>query len=237
VGWWPRHRTIYDARVGVASATRFLPRALAVLISTAFLGGCGSAVEPSGDAQVSDAPEQVFASDAQITGPWSPIPFRAPPPLVTAADQGCRRGMKADLPAQVPLVVLDLRGQGRLQAWYAGPNDVATCNDLEIQPDGTVQWTGPGSAGSGGDEQVLERFQILILDSSAAGNPIFRSYVGGRAGSDIGSIWITAQGVQSVRATLANGWFAAWVPGAWPRGAHVKGLAVNGIEVADVPLQ
>ena len=145
--------------------------------------------------------------------------------------------MKDDLPKQLPLVVLDLRGEGRLQAWYAGPTGTANCNDLEIQPNGTVDWPGLGSSGSGGAEQELDRFEIEILDSSGVGDPIFRSYMGGRAGADIGSVWIAAPGAPSVRATLANGWFAAWVPGAWPKGARVKGLAVNGIEVVDVPLQ
>lgn len=185
--------------------------------------------------EATDAAEaRTVATVAQLVGPWSRRPFVAAPELLAAADRTCRSDIP--MPNGVQLAVVDVRGGSLAQVYYSGPNGAAgSCNDMKIDPAGRLQAAGGGSTTNGGQpEAPLGQFEIRLLDISGSGRPLVTSAVAGPVGPGITRVDIVGAGQPIIEATLSNGWFAAWTPGAWPRGWSVRGFDPNGALVTTV---
>ena len=140
-----------------------------------------------------------------------------------------------DFPQQTKLVVIDARGAGRIQAQYAGPRSTeASCIDMTIDAAGNVV-AGGGGTGFGGQEWIILRpFEIEHHGGYSSEES---STTMGRAGDGIAKVVIVMPGQPQVTASLANGWYLAWWPGAWPPGTKVVALDSLGQPVTDAPVQ
>jgi hypothetical protein len=140
----------------------------------------------------------------------------------------------APFPA-APLVAVDARGRGRLQALFAGAEGVATCNDMTIDQAGAVRAMGGGMTSSGpqpGPPDARALLSAGVSSSGGDGAAIASSVIMGQAGSDIARVVVLMPGQVRMTATLANGWYLFWWPGALPAGTQVIGLDVFGAQVA-----
>jgi hypothetical protein len=151
-----------------------------------------------------------------MVGPWRSEPLPLPQPLVTTADQVCRRD--PGFPGGVNLVLFDARGDGKLMAYYAGPGATADCSYLTISPTGEV--TGSLSGTSNGLEPNVAPGRLQItggMGSSDEQGAVWQA-ISGRAGAGIERVVIEVADIGPVVATLRSGWFSAW----WPVGEPMR---------------
>ena len=165
-------------------------------------------------------------------GPWSPTPFDLDPALLAAVDRACRASL-APFPAGAELVVADARGEGLVQAYFVGPNGAwARCDNVMVAADGEVRADGGGkSITVEGPLRPLGRLELEVGQSGSSSPPP-SSFVYGRVGADIVRVVIDGPSQQLIEASLANGWFVAWVPATWPAVWFVRGLDANGTVIA-----
>ena len=172
---------------------------------------------------------------ALLLGPWRPEPVPLWPALLQVVAQTCARSMQPFPPA--PLVAVDARGEGRLQALFAGPGGVAMCNDMTIDADGRVEAAGGGMTSMGSDPQpAIGAAQLRsagVSSSSDAGGRVTTSLITGQAGQGIARVVVEMPGRQRMGATLAQGWYLFWFPGEIPAGTRVIGLDVLGANIAE----
>ena len=181
----------------------------------------------------SDGSSQAGALAAAIAGPWQPVPFALPGPMIESVDRACRGGFD-EFPQHAQLMVIDSRGAGHVEAQYAAPNgDDASCT-ATIDATGRVEWGGGGSSSNGQEWLVLPALGLEALGGYGSGEA---SATTGRAGTGIAQVVIVMPGQPRVTASLANGWFLAWWPGAWPPGTKVVGLDSLGQPVAETPIE
>ena len=167
---------------------------------------------------------------AQV-GPWSPKPFDLDPALLAAVDRSCRASL-APFPAGAELVVADARGEGLVQAYFAGPNGAwARCDNVMLAMDGEVRAAGGGKSITAAPLPPLDGAELEVTESGGSSPPDV-SYVYGRVGADIVRVVIDGPSLPRLEASLANGWFAAWVPRMWPSVWWVRGLDASGVVVA-----
>jgi hypothetical protein len=203
-----------------------------------------ASVAACGEAAVSDDPnafpQPVPATAATILGPWRTTPLILDANLVAAVDRACRADFQ--LPAGVQLVVIDARGGGIVQPFYAGPDgSSANCADVQILADGKVQASGAGGTGSGGPPAPLKPFEIRQggisgQGGAGAGAPVMTTLASGEAGPGVAHVVIQLAGQPPILASLANGWYVAWWPGQLPNGSKVVGYDSSGQPVASADL-
>jgi hypothetical protein len=212
---------------------------LAALAMLIVVIGCDAASEPSGPPAGPQA-----ATMEQLLGPWSPTPFVPSPAVVAAAEQACRAMHIPDFPRMAPgaqngfkLAIVDVRGAGVAQAYFTDADAQVTCADMTIDRDGTIVARGGGSrSGGGAPAGLLDPFEIRITDTSWSQDAqAISSRAAGLIGAGIARIEVVRPGQPLVRATIANGWFAAWVPAAMPAGWSVRGFDASGAQVTSVP--
>jgi hypothetical protein len=134
-----------------------------------------------------------------------------------------------------PLVAVDARGQGRMQALFVGPNGQAACYDMTVDAEGVAramggEMTATGPAGPPLDANGLQ--STGVSSSGGGANVIKSSVISGQAGAGIAIVAIDMPGRPRMTATLANGWYLFWWPGGLPVGTKVIGLDGFGGEVA-----
>jgi hypothetical protein len=175
--------------------------------------------------------QPVPAAANALVGPWQPVPFPLPGPILQAIDRACR-GSMPDFPQQVQLTVVDARGGGRIQAHYSGPMGAeATCMDMSVDAAGRVEALGGGGMGFGA--QAPPPLEANELTNGGAMSSDRSSIVYGRAGQGIAKVVILIPGNAPITASLANGWYLAWWPGQWPPGTKAVGFDVLGQNVGD----
>jgi hypothetical protein len=106
---------------------------IGVVVLACLLAACGgnaptdsAAPEPSLD---------VPATVAELTGPWRSEPLTLDPTTIDKIDRACRLDPK--FPSGVQLVVIDARGDGRVNADYNGPAGFADCR-LDVALSGAI---------------------------------------------------------------------------------------------------
>ena len=170
-----------------------------------------------------------------LFGPWRPEPIPLWPALLQVVAQTCARSMQPFPPA--PIIAVDARGEGRLQALFAGPGGVAMCTDMTIAPDGRVEAAGGGMTSVGPDAQpVVGAAQLRsagLASSSDAAGRVTSSIISGQAGQGIARVVVEMPGRQRMTATLSQGWYVFWFPDAIPAGTRVIGLDVLGAAIAE----
>ena len=141
--------------------------------------------------------------------------------------------------ADLPLLLVDARGEGRLQLFYGGPDGrTAECNGIFVARDGTVRAGGAGGTGSGEPWPAIPLNALVSMSSGGSGGGaggMDEQHVAGRAGLAVSRVHVSAFGVADpIEATVANGWWAAWWPGDAPcRGAVA--LAADGSVLSSLP--
>jgi hypothetical protein len=208
------------------------------------LAGCGSEPDQSDAAGGLPAglPALLPASREMLAGPWQATPFSIDPRLRTEAERACRNSGMDPFP-NVTLMVIDARGEGVLQAQFAGlPGSTASCMDMTIRDDGLVEALGGGSTGGGMAFRPLQQFELQVDGKSGgggggigpgAGGP-GTVQVSGRVGPGIAQVRILAPGQPPIVASLQNGWFLAWWHGSFDP-VTVVGLDALGNQVAEAP--
>jgi hypothetical protein len=197
-----------------------------------------------GEAAVSDAPnafpQPIPATAANLLGPWRTTPLVLDPVLVAAVDRACRADIP--MPPGVALVVVDARGGGTLQPFYAGPDGSSgNCLDVEVLADGQIEPSGAGGTGSGEVPPPLKMFELRQSGISGqggdgAGGPVPMTLASGQVGPGITHVVVQLAGQPPILASTSNGWYAAWWPGPLPKGSKVVGYDSAGQPVASADL-
>jgi hypothetical protein len=161
-----------------------------------------------------------------LAEPWQAAPFDLDPATLTAAVAACNIVMPGQ--AMPPLVVADARGANVVILGFGQGGNTADCT---VVRDGSGRFTSMGgSAGSSIGEPPIGRGEVR---SRGTGTTNFDSvgvatYTVGVAGPDIAAVEIVMVGGLRVRASLANGWFAAWWPGDFVNKA--QNFTINGYD-------
>jgi hypothetical protein len=169
----------------------------------------------------------------ELVGPWLPVPLGLPGTLIDDVDRMCR-GSFPDFPQEAELVVIDVRGAGKVEAQYAGPKRVtAACWGMTIDATGAVAG---GGGGTGFGEAEWNDLQAHELEQHDGYGSAEASSTSGRVGPGIAKVIIAVPGQPPITASLANGWYLAWWPGDRLPGSKVLGLDALGQVVIEAPL-
>lgn len=173
---------------------------------------------------------------ASLLGPWQAEPLPIPLNFVPRVDQACRANLAADLPVGAVLTVIDARGGGVLQAFYASATGGwASCTPMFLDPLGGVKAERGHIVGAGAIVEVLDPLELEFVEFTWSGEPrITASYLVGRAGAGVARVEIRSPGQPSVVASSANGWWAAWTPGPLPARWRIVALDALGRDVDTV---
>jgi hypothetical protein len=169
----------------------------------------------------------------ELVGPWLPVPLALPGTLIDDVDLTCR-GSFPDFPQDAELVVIDVRGAGKVEAQYAGPKRVtAACNGMTIDTSGAVAGGGGGTGFGEAEWDVLPAHE---LEQHGGYGSAEASSATGRVGPGIAKVLIAVPGLVPITASLANGWYLAWWPADRRPGSKVLGLDTLGQIVIEAPL-
>lgn len=206
------------------------------LALVALLTGCGTSTPEATDDQ-GDRPAagqlDPAAAAAALLGPWRANPVPLWPALLETVARACSTSLQPFPP--VPLVAVDARGMGRLQAMFAGPAGIAACSDMTIDKAGTVSAMGGGMTGTDPAPGPLDDHALVswgVSSSGGGGGAITSSVIMGQAGAGVARVVVLMPGQVQMTATLANGWYLFWWPAALPVGTKVIGLDGIGAQVA-----
>jgi hypothetical protein len=133
---------------------------------------------------------------------WTAKPTKAPPGQVAAAAAGCAGSPSAS----APLKLSDTRGPFTFLI-YADDKSSATC--IKGPSNTAVHASGSSSPVSVPDDRIL-------LTPAHVGNyrgPAF-SLIDGRTGAGVSGVTLVLADGTKVQATVSNGWYLAWWPGA-----------------------
>ncbi|HUB04944.1 MAG TPA: hypothetical protein VMA76_07735 [Solirubrobacteraceae bacterium] len=134
---------------------------------------------------------------------WSPKPTRPAPDQLAAASADCQTQSPV---AGLPLKLADTRGPFTFSV-YADSNSSATCiKGPTFTSVSNTTTSSPIDVPAG---------HILLSGSHATdrGGDAF-SFADGRAGDGVSAVTLVLDDGTEVQATVANGWFVAWWPGA-----------------------
>jgi hypothetical protein len=153
------------------------------------------------------------ATPQQLNAPWQAQPMRPSAEIVAEADRVCRQ----DIPFQagLPLLLVDARGEGRLQLFYGANGESAECDGIVVGLDGSVHGGGGGGTGSGAVWPALAAAELAIVSSGGSGGVLGdqEHNIAGRAGTAVARVQLNVAGAAGpIEATVANGWWAAWWP-------------------------
>jgi hypothetical protein len=156
---------------------------------------------------------------------WSPKPTAPAPDQLATAGADCQTQSPI---AGLPLKLADTRGPFTFSV-YADSNSSATCIN------------GPGFVAVSGNESsapIAVPAGRILLSSSHTSNRAGAAYsfADGRAGDGVSAVVLTLDDGTQVQATVANGWFVAWWPGA--QGAKSAAITTpTGVATQTFPAQ
>ena len=134
---------------------------------------------------------------------WSATPSPPAPGQLSAAVASC----KAHSPvAGLPLQVTDSRGPFTFSVYAAG-DSTSTCIT-------GPSFTAVSSSQAPGAPQVSAGHVQLSSSHLATGSGQAYSFADGHAGSGVSAVTLVLDDATKVQATVSNGWFVAWWPGA-----------------------
>jgi hypothetical protein len=162
-----------------------------------------------------------------LAEPWQAVPFDLDPATIAAAVAACQ---DMGIPGQAlpPLAVVDARGANAVILAFGQGGNAADCS---VVRDGSGRFTSMGgSAGSGIGGPPIGRGEVRSggMGTTNFGRVGVATYKIGVAGPDIAAVEIVIPGGPRVRASLANGWFAAWWPGDFVN--KPQNITINGYD-------
>ncbi|MDO5697472.1 MAG: hypothetical protein Q4G51_05805 [Dermatophilus congolensis] len=178
---------------------------------------------------------------------WTPDPTPVSGELLTTAENACRKGVADsasrddDLPPELrpttkpedmATVVAERRGDYLFLAMADGQGSTSQCFFDASDPSKPHGMTGSAATSMSPAPTELGRDGLEGAGGGAASGPEGSyAFAEGRVGSDVTGVTVHADGT-AVRATVTNGYFAAW----WPI-KPVEGVMVSPIITYDVALR
>lgn len=205
-----------------------MPRAAAVPLALValVLAGCGpdaalvpATAPPAISAQPTVAPvnPSALAEDAAF-GRWRPAPIRPTPDLATLVEGACRDDAAV---RDLPLAVLDARGQGLFTLVFADGSSAALCRVAVGEADRSVDVVvRPVDGADGVDAPAMRELgthDLELVDEST--NP--RWVAVGMVGGGVNTMEVNFDDATWSTASMANGWYATW----WSGTAEALGIA------------
>jgi hypothetical protein len=133
---------------------------------------------------------------------WTPKPTKAPPAQLAAAAAGCAGSPSV----AAPLKLTDTRGPFTFSI-YADSQSSATC--IKGPSNTAVHASGSSSPVSVPDDRIL----LTPAHVGSFQGPAF-SLIDGRTGAGVSGVTLVLADGTKVQATVGNGWYLAWWPGA-----------------------
>ena len=157
---------------------------------------------------------------------WTPTPTKAPPAQLAAAAAGCAGSPTAD----APLKLTDTRGPFTFSI-YADSQSSATC--IKGPSNTAVHASGSSSPVRVPDDRIL----LTPAHVGSYQGPAF-SLIDGRTGAGVSGVTLILADGTTVQATVDNGWYLAWWPGAEQvtsaRLSTSAGVVMQNVSLADV---
>jgi len=198
-----------------AAGRTVLPGMLMLAMAVAVLTACGESVNP--------------APSHDLAEPWQAVPFDLDATTLAAAVDGCRP--YANSQVLPPLAMFDARGANTVIVAFAQGGVTASCTVVRDEAGRFSMTTGNTHVPSG--EPLVGSRELRPRDNG----PTVAAGVGeatfflGIAGPEIAAVEIVIPSGKRVKASLANGWFAAWWPG---RPKNQSNLTINGYDALGV---
>ena len=172
------------------------------------------------------------ANAQQLNASWQPQPMRPSAAIVAEADRACREDIAFQ--PSLPLLLVDARGEGRLQLFYGDPNGGSgECDGIFVGPDGSVRAGGPGGSSTSEAWQPNASDELVVMTRGASSGTLGEDeeHVAGRAGPEVARVQVIVDGIASpIEATVGNGWWAAW----WPGGVACTEVVAIGADGAEL---
>ncbi len=179
---------------------------------------------------------------------WTPDPTPVSGEVLTRAEAACRQGMAdsarhvdelpAELrpitrPEEMQTVVAERRGNYLFLAMAAENGSTQQCFFDADKPSRPHGMTGGAATASTPPPTVLAPGELEGSGGGASSGPegVYEFAVG-RVGSDVTGVTVTADG-KDVRATVTNGYFAAWWPGKAREANGASPLIRYGVSLRD----
>jgi hypothetical protein len=142
---------------------------------------------------------------------WTPTPTRPAPDQLAAASADCQTQSPV---AGLPLKLADTRGPFTF-AVYADANSSATC----------IKGPSFTSVSSNTTSAPIDvpAGHIFLSSSHATNSGGAYSFADGRSGAGVIAVTLVLDDGTNVQATVANGWFVAW----WPGASNVKSADIT----------
>jgi hypothetical protein len=189
-----RHRPMMNPRV--AAGRTVLPGMLVLAMAVAVLTACGESVNP--------------APSHDLAEPWQAVPFDLDAATLAAAIDGCRP--YANSQVLPPLAMFDARGANTVIVAFAQGGNTANCTVVGDEAGRFSTTTAIARFPSG--EPLLGSRELRPRDNGPTVAGVGEAtYLLGIAGLEIAAVEIVIPSGKRVKASLANGWFAAWWPG------------------------
>jgi hypothetical protein len=155
-------------------------------------------------------PDPTAVANAAVFGNWRRTPVPPSPVMAGAAERACRS--QGDV-GSLPLRVLDARGEGQLTLVFADESTTMACH-AEAADDGTMAAFARAIEGLADAPPPVDghlgAHNIEVIESPSGA----RVVVVGRI-ADVPEVGISFDDSTWGKATIADGWYAAW----WPQGS------------------
>jgi hypothetical protein len=150
------------------------------------------------------------ANDA-VFGRWRRTPAHPTGQVVDAAETACRG---QDAVGDLPLLVVDARGEGEATLVFADPKAAAVCHATLAAGGATTADARPvaGYPDTAPASRKLGAHDLEIVESKGGA----RTVLVGRVGPDVSRVAAQFEDATWSNASLADGWYAMWWPGREP---------------------
>jgi hypothetical protein len=200
---------------------------LPILVVTASLvAGCTISTEPvvtpptadeggpshaPGVATPAATPDLTAVALDAVFGTWRRTPARPSAELTGAAEDACRT---EDAVGELPLVVVDARGEGELTLVFASPKAAAVCHAALSQAGEATADARPvaGYPDTPPDSEKLGLHDLEIVESGVGA----RTVLVGEVGPDVARVAAQFDDATWSNSTMGGGWYAIWWPGREP---------------------
>ncbi len=223
------------------AALRITIAVVAGAVSVA-VAGCTMATEPAGPVRTA-RPEKSFApivatplptpdvdaiADAAVFGKWRRAPAYPTPKVRETSVAACR---EQEVVGDLPLKVLDARGEGEVTIVFADDSAAALCF-AKATREGTATAAARPVAGypetKALDPEKLGVHDKEIIDAGAGS----RFVVVGRVGDKVHDVGASFDDWTWGKASMAGGWYAIWWPGSEPAltiaASDARSIAIDG---------
>ncbi len=196
------------------------------LVAVLVVAGCAADVEPE---PVTDPPavsarptlapvDPSAVAEEAVFGRWRPAPIRPTPELAALVEGACRED---ETTGDLPLAVLDARGQGLFTLVFADGASAVLCRAAVAQADRAVDVVvQPVDEAAGADVPATRELgihDVELVDESTSP----RWVAVGMVGDGVNSMAVNFDDATWSQASMANNWYATW----WSGTAEAIGIA------------